>query len=789
MKKIIKKLSILFASLAMVMGAGLFDGAKEVKAENTPVTETRTWDLTTSNNEWEGSGTVEYFSQPYGIKKAGPYIINSNISELSSVDFSSANVINPTLKLGVKSLCNGSAESKLTISMVDSSKNVLGDGVVIAPVNASNKDKTTWQYANLTPVSGVTGFKIECTTFKKNILINGASFELSYESQSAPVDASEIIDKINAIGTVEYTTECKEKIDAARNTYDAASQELKDLVTNYSVLTAAEAEYARLEADAKETADLEAATAFEAMVDALPEAETLTDYSKKSEIDAMVAAYNALTDDQKALVTADKVAKMNALVLKIEEFKPLEIKITKNSFGGVTGSYDWYDWTDGLVTGQAYIYATNKNQLQFNKNSTDNKGALFNKSEMPGNISSVSAKLTSEKTARDWNLYVSKTAFTTDCAVSDATLISKQKVGEAGATWNVTGEYKYFMLQEAQTGATYLDYVTVSYEKDDPNKEKVTLDQSNLKMRVGDVSSAITATVTPNAKEVTWKSSNENVATVANGVVTAVGVGTANITAVTSDTNVSSGNCVVTVKEALEHKGTENDPYTVADAIKVAEDAGNTPTENSYYVTGIVSNVNVKDRIYIADPTRAAGEFFLYSIKDASGNKVTATNYVVGDKITACGPLQLFNGAAEMNGGTLKDVEYVDVTNFINSWKSLRDESGSICGNLAADKRTILQALIDEYDSYATIEEKQTQIANTLEDDGVTTIGTTIEYLRAALKGEVKTNGDYGITPTESASNILTEVKDSSTIVILVAVLGVIAISAYYFVEKRKFAK
>lgn len=45
---------------------------------------------------------------------------------------------------------------------------------------------------------------------------------------------------------------------------------------------------------------------------------------------------------------------------------------------------------------------------------------------------------------------------------------------------------------------------------------------------------------------VIWRSSNLNVATVNNGVITAVGVGTAIITATTSDGN-KSASCSITV--------------------------------------------------------------------------------------------------------------------------------------------------------------------------------------------------------------------------------------------------
>ena len=62
--------------------------------------------------------------------------------------------------------------------------------------------------------------------------------------------ADDVIDMIGDIGTVEYTAECKEKIDEAREAYDALTVAQKNLVTNYTDLTDAETTYAALEAAA-----------------------------------------------------------------------------------------------------------------------------------------------------------------------------------------------------------------------------------------------------------------------------------------------------------------------------------------------------------------------------------------------------------------------------------------------------------------------------------------------------------------------------------------------------------
>ena len=80
----------------------------------------------------------------------------------------------------------------------------------------------------------------------------------------------------------------------------------------------------------------------------------------------------------------------------------------------------------------------------------------------------------------------------------------------------------------------------------------VTLNKSTLSIQVGG-SETLTATVAPkdaSNKKVTWKSSNEAVATVANGKVTAVKAGEATITVTTEDGG-KTASCKVTVKDAV----------------------------------------------------------------------------------------------------------------------------------------------------------------------------------------------------------------------------------------------
>lgn len=114
----------------------------------------------------------------------------------------------------------------------------------------------------------------------------------------------------------------------------------------------------------------------------------------------------------------------------------------------------------------------------------------------------------------------------------------------------------------AEITTTATDTVTFTITEPSTNVPVtgVTLNQTALSLGVGS-SSTLTATVAPdNAtnKAVTWTTDNAEVATVADGVVTAVAEGTATITATTTDGSFTA-NCTVTVTAAATADG-----YTVS---------------------------------------------------------------------------------------------------------------------------------------------------------------------------------------------------------------------------------
>lgn len=92
--------------------------------------------------------------------------------------------------------------------------------------------------------------------------------------------------------------------------------------------------------------------------------------------------------------------------------------------------------------------------------------------------------------------------------------------------------------------------IVFTIEVDDVNVSGVSLSQTEASMTVGETLT-LTPTVLPaNAtdKSVTWTSSDASVATVTDGVVTAVAAGTATITVTTTD-GAKTATCTVTVAE------------------------------------------------------------------------------------------------------------------------------------------------------------------------------------------------------------------------------------------------
>ena len=168
--------------------------------------------------------------------------------------------------------------------------------------------------------------EIDSTTLGKLLAAEAKYAELKEADDNAK--ANNVKDLIAAIGTVEYTTECKEKIDAARAAYNALTEDQKALVTNLDTLTKAEADYAAL-IDEHEASLVEALIENIGTVVYTPEC--------KEKIDAARAAYNALTEAQKALV--DNLSTLttaeSTYANLVDEYKASEVEALIENIGTV----------------------------------------------------------------------------------------------------------------------------------------------------------------------------------------------------------------------------------------------------------------------------------------------------------------------------------------------------------------------------------------------------------------------------------------------------------------------
>ena len=128
--------------------------------------------------------------------------------------------------------------------------------------------------------------------------------------------------------------------------------------------------------------------------------------------------------------------------------------------------------------------------------------------------------------------------------------------GWNGTTWTGNASSVYMNAYVTSNHGTNNFTITFTIEPI-VNVTGITLSETAASMTVGGDALTLTATVAPaeaTDKSVTWTSSDETVATVTDGVVTAVGAGTATITATATNGTADTGDdvsatCAVTVAE------------------------------------------------------------------------------------------------------------------------------------------------------------------------------------------------------------------------------------------------
>lgn len=173
----------------------------------------------------------------------------------------------------------------------------------------------------------------------------------------------------------------------------------------------------------------------------------------------------------------------------------------------------------------------------------------------------------------------------------------------------------------------------------------------------------LTAAVTYNnaavaGATVTWSSSNTDIATIdASGAVTIKTTGSVTFTATyagNSDYDQATGTKTVTVVDSNVPGTTQQNPYTVAQALTAIQALpNNNATTEHYYISGIVSaffgeatgiTSSSSKRYYISDDGTTNTQLLVYSGKGLNNVAFSSDDdLLIGDRVTIYGAIQNYN--------------------------------------------------------------------------------------------------------------------------------------------------
>ena len=157
------------------------------------------------------------------------------------------------------------------------------------------------------PLSNSTGRNYGSGVLNLSNLIP-AEYLNEYEQYLADKEAAGAVMELISDLPKPVTLTDKAAVEVARAAYESLTDDQKALVTNLDVLTVAESIIAKLEEDKA------AAQVVIDQINGLPETVSITD---KEAVEAALAAYNALTDDQRALV--DNVSLLSSADARLQE--------------------------------------------------------------------------------------------------------------------------------------------------------------------------------------------------------------------------------------------------------------------------------------------------------------------------------------------------------------------------------------------------------------------------------------------------------------------------------------
>ena len=241
----------------------------------------------------------------------------------------------------------------------------------------------------------------------------------------------------------------------------------------------------------------------------------------------------------------------------------------------------------------------------------------------------------------------------------------------------------------------------------------------------------------------------------------------------------------VTEKPTIKHAGTVDDPYTVSDAILKAKETGTTATTDKYYIKGIICDYTPSDtdvskfgniKFKISDDGVNENTFLAFQVNYLGGNKFTSSNQVaIGDIVVIYGNIVNYQGTTPETTGY--GAAYVYSHTKAADLFVAKVKAFDLC-NASAEE---LKAMLDEYD---TLISKNADVANSAVDE-TTTLAERMAYMQLVYNKKANTTGEStsGVVITSNNS------YDKTSLIALFAILGIVTISGYYIIEKKKFSK
>ena len=224
-------------------------------------------------------------------------------------------------------------------------------------------------------------------------------------------------------------------------------------------------------------------------------------------------------------------------------------------------------------------------------------------------------------------------------------------------TSNNGGESKQSEQESAQTSEDTTQYGVSIVNKDAFEGEWYVGDSRDLDVTLTPATNPLLEL----GKNLTVTSSNPEVVAVTGLGLSAVGAGQATITVkfheATDTLDVTTLASDPRIRYGTDHEGTEADPFTNEDAVKVAVAAGNTATSKKYFVKGIVDSFrdapgnSYGNVSFYFTPAQANGQKFLVyrAFKGESGEHITEDDIWIGGEATVFCNMYNYNGNTPEN--------------------------------------------------------------------------------------------------------------------------------------------